>query len=153
MRAFWEQESDQLVAKVLGEMLDSYEANCELNGHDVDTAILSRSRDIVSRLSGKASASEATDETNFLEKELTIPSIHKLPVESQVATIIEARLIEARTALKVRAYLSVIFLCGSVLEGVLLGAALKNPEKINRSAVSPEDVRGKVKPLHEWTLA
>ena len=36
-----------------------------------------------------------------------------------------------------RAYLSAIVLCGSVLEGVLLGAAKKDPEKFNRSPASP----------------
>ena len=30
MRAFWEREPDALVARVLSEMLDSYEADCDL---------------------------------------------------------------------------------------------------------------------------
>ena len=32
MRAFWEQEPDLLVSRVLVEMLNSYEADSELNG-------------------------------------------------------------------------------------------------------------------------
>lgn len=153
MRAFWEQEPDHVVADVLSEMLDSHEADCELNQRTVDTGVLRKSRAIVSRLSGKKPTGTATDEASFLEKEFTIPNIHKLPVELQVASIIEARLKEARIALGVGAHLSVIFLCGSVLEGVLLGVAQKNPEKFNRSAASPKDANGKVKPLHEWSLA
>lgn len=153
MRAFWEREPDRLVATVLSEMLDSYEADCELNKRDCDTAILSKCRKIVSRISGKSLADSATDEAGFLEKEFTIPNINRLPIEAQVASIIEARLKEARKALKADANLSVIFLCGSVLEGVLLGVARSGPEKFNRSTASPKDVNGKVKPLHEWNLA
>ena len=31
MRAFWEQEPDDLVGRVLAEFLDNYEASCDLN--------------------------------------------------------------------------------------------------------------------------
>lgn len=154
LRAFWEQEPDKVVKPVLSEMLASYEADCELNGREADLPVLEKSKVIVARLEGKApttSAAETID--SFLDKEFTIPNIHKLPVEPQVATIIEARLNEARAALSAQAFLSVIFLCGSVLEGVLLGAAQKNPAKFNKSLASPKDAQGKVKPFHEWSLA
>jgi hypothetical protein len=152
-RAFWEQEPDTVVGPVLSEMLDSYEAVCDLNNREMDTGVLDKCRAIVAKLSGKTS--NETNETveSFLDKEFAIPNIHKLPVEAQVATIIEARLDEARSALAAKAYLSVIFLCGSVLEGVLLGVAQKNPEKFNRSSSSAKYPDGKVKPLHEWSLA
>ncbi len=153
MRAFWEQEPDSVVAPVLSEMLDSYEADCDLNGREVDAGVLEKCRSVVSRLSGKAPAETSETVESFLDKEFTVPNIHKLPVEPQVATIIEARLNEARAALGAKAYLSVIFLCGSVLEGVLLGVAQKNPEKFNRSPASAKDTQGKVRPLHEWNLA
>lgn len=154
LRSFWEQESDAVVAPVLSEMLASYEANCNINGHTVDAVLLEKSRTIVARLSGKSASSSASETVeSFLDREFTIPNLHKLPVEHQVAAIIEARLNEARKALNAGAHLSVIFLCGSVLEGVLLGAAQKNPEQFNRSAVSPKNNDGKVKPLYEWTLA
>ena len=153
MRAFWEQEPDQVVGNALSEMLDSYEADCEINQRAVDSGVLARSQAIVFRLSGKAPAIAATEKASFLEKEFTIPNIHKLPIEAPVASIIEVRLEEARKALRVGAHLSVIFLCGSVLEGVLLGAAQKNPKKFNKSPTSPKKDNGKVKPFHEWSLA
>ena len=152
MRAFWEQEPDAVVGRVLSEMLTSYQAYCELNGRDVDSGVLKKCREIVARLSGKSPAATSEAVESFLDKEFTIPNIHKLPVDPQVATIIESRLAEARKALKAGAHLSVIFMCGSVLEGVLLGVALKNPEKFNRSSASPKNTEGKVKPLHEWSL-
>lgn len=153
MRSFWEQEPDSIVAPVLFEMVASYEADCELNGRPVNTGLLQKCRTIISRLGGKSSSSAGETIESFLDKEFTLPNLHKLPIESQVVTIIEARLEEVRKALNAGAHLSVIFLCGSVLEGVLLGAAQKNPEKFNRSAISPKSSDGKVKPLYEWNLA
>ena len=153
MRAFWEQESDQKVATVLDELLASHEADCELNDRTLDDGLLKKCRVIIARLSGKEVVDKDEIEVDFLDKEYTIPNIHLLPVEAQVATIIEARLEEVRKALKAKAHLSVIFLCGSILEGMLLGTAQQNPAKFNQSKVSPKDVSGKVKQFHDWSLA
>jgi hypothetical protein len=76
-----------------------------------------------------------------------------LPIEQQAIPIVESRLAEARTALGAGAYLSVIFLCGSVLEAVLLGSAQKEPARFNRAAASPKAGDGSVKKFHEWSLA
>lgn len=155
MRAFWELESDLKVGRVLTEMLDSYVTDCELSGSPPNEAILTRCREIVSRLLGhkQKQPEKSEDLDSFLDKEFEIPNIHKLPVEDQVVQIIENRLKEARASLKVNANLAVIFLCGSVLEGVLLGAAQRAPADFNRSSASPRDATGKVKPFHDWTLA
>ena len=53
--AFWRQEPDAVVGNVLAEMLDSYEAVCELNGEQVDTPVLEKARGIIRRLTGKSS--------------------------------------------------------------------------------------------------
>ena len=47
MRAFWKREPDALVARVLSEMLDSYEADCDLSGRERDDDLLRKSRAIV----------------------------------------------------------------------------------------------------------
>jgi len=154
LRAFWEQEPDAVVARVLSEMLASYVAWHELRGSKPDQTILEKCQAIVARLSGNqapAPGVETVDE--FLSREFVIPNLHNLPVEAQVADIIAARLEEARKALAAGASLAVIFLCGSVLEGVLLGTALQHPEKFNRASCSPKTAEGKVKPFHEWSLA
>jgi len=75
------------------------------------------------------------------------------PIDSQVISIITKLIEEAQRALQVKAYLSVIFLCGSVLEGALLGAAQKNPSKFNRSSSSPKDTNGNIKQFHCWSLS
>lgn len=154
MRTFWEREPDALVGNVLSEMLDSYEADCDLNNREADASVLEKSRGIVARLSGKpVPAKPAQTVDDFLHREFTVPNIQKLPIETQAVAIIENRLGEARTAMGVGAYLSVIFLCGSVPEAVLLGAAQKEPSRFNRASSSPKAADGGVKRFHEWSLA
>ena len=154
LRAFWVSESDRLVGTVLSEMLDSYEVYCELNGKDIDNSILEKARGIVGRLTGQSVApTPVQTEDEFLNREFIIPHIPKLPIDSQVVSIIEARLNEARTALGAGAHLSVIFLCGSVLEAVLLGAANAAPSRFNQARATPKTENGPPKRFHEWTLA
>ena len=154
MRAFWEHESDELVGEVLGEMLDVYEADCALNNRDIEASILEKARGVVARLSGVTAPSKSTQTIDdFLHNEFAIPDIRKLPIEAMAIPIIEDRLNEARTAMGVGAYLSTIFLCGSVLEAVLLGAAQNEPERFNRASASPKAADGGVKRFHDWSLA
>lgn len=154
MRSFWEQEPDAVVAKVLSEMMDSYVADGELNGREIDQPVLEKGRGIVDRLLGKKSIpADIPTEDSFLDREFTIPNVGRLPVDAPVVPIIEARLKEARTSLKAGANLSVIFLCGSVLEAVLLGTAQKDPAKFNKAKCSPKADDGQVKRFHEWSLA
>ena len=152
MRAFWERESDLVVGPVLSELLDNYEATCEISGNAKNTSLLTKCRDIEARLFGKKSPTESMTPESFLNEEFKIPNIQSLPVEYAVSEVIKSRLEEARLCLGAGAYLSVIFQCGSILEAVLLGAAQKEPEKFNRSRSSPKR-HDKTKPLHEWTLS
>lgn len=154
VRAFWEQEADALVARILSELLDSYQADCDLNGKERDAGLLDKCRVIVARLTGKPVATAPVETVDaFLDREFAIPNIQKLPVEAMAVSIIQSRLDEARKALQAGAYLSVIFLCGSVLEAVLLGAAQKDPARFNRATTSPRAADGSVKRFHEWSLA
>ena len=154
LRAFWASDPDGRVGAVLSEMLDSYEADCELNGRDLDRDLLEKARSITGRLTGRSSvsSSEAT-EGEFLAREFAIPNVQNMPVDAQVVSIVEARLDEARVALSAGASLSVIFLCGSVLEAVLLGAAQQAPASFNQANATPKAVTGSPKRFHEWTLA
>lgn len=154
LRAFWGSEPDALVGAVLSEMLDSYEADCELNGKDLDRALLDRARGIVGRVTGgPVDLNGAKKESEFLDREFSIPHIHKLPVDAQVAPIVVARLDEARVALGAGAHLSVIFLCGSVLEAVLLGAAQQGAARFNQARATPKTADSSPKRFHEWSLA
>ncbi len=154
LRAFWASEPDRRVGTVLSEMLDSYEADCDLNGRDLDRGLLDKGRSIAGRLTGRSSVSHfETTEGEFLAREFAIPHIQKMPIDAQVVSIVEAQLNEARVALGAGAHLSVIFLCGSVLEAVLLGAAQQAPAIFNQANATPKTATGSPKPFHEWSLA
>ena len=133
-------------------MLDAYEALCDSFAHRRDSASLEKAWEIVTKLSGILPGTKSITDEGFLNKNFRVPDIQKLPLEFAVSEIVQDRLKEARACLSVGAHLAVIFQCGSVLEAVLLGAAQKEPEKFNRSKISP--IRdGKVKAFHEWSLA
>lgn len=154
MRAFWEREPDPLVAKVLSEIVDSYEVDCALNDRPLDLSLLKKARSIIERLSGEIferKPAETIDD--FLEREFVFPNLRKLPIEAQVVAIIEGRLAEARASMSAGAYLSTIFMCGSVLEAVLLGAAQKEPSRFNQASASPKAANGSVKKFYDWSLA
>ena len=154
LRSFWDQESDGLVGRSIAEMLDEYEADCEINGRDVDAPILEKARGILaSRLGTPQNLRPVNTVQGFLSQEFDIPNIRSIPVEPPVVPIIESRLLEAQKALSAGAYLSVVMLCGSILEGVLLGNAQKEPAKFNKSSASPKTIDGKVKLFHDWTLS
>ncbi len=153
LRAFWESEPDLLVGAVLSELLDSYEAAHVLAGRDVEKVPLEHARRIVDRLTGNSVVRDfAGNESEFLDREFTIPNIEKLPIDTLVVPIVKGRLNETRVVLGAGAHLSVIFLCGSILEAVLLGAAQQAPEKFNRAKATPT-ANGSPKHFHEWSLA
>ena len=82
LRSFWEQEPDTLVGQALSEMLDSYEAACDLDGEEVDGTVLEKARGVVARLLGKPQKTKPKNTVkDFLYQEFTIPNIQKLPVE------------------------------------------------------------------------
>lgn len=147
LRAFWMLESDELVGTVLSEMLDSYEATCDIGCSKPDTKLLKKARSIVGRLTGRSAVPHsAAAEDQFLAREFAVSSIQKMPIDEEVVPIVEARLVETRIALKAGAHLSVIFLCGSILEAVLLGARQQDPERFNQANDAP-------KRSCDWTLA
>jgi len=154
LRAFWDNEDDSVVGKVMTGMVDEYVVDCELNNKEIGSTLLEKVREILVRLSGQQQTSNTSQTADaFLTHEFTIPNVHKLPIEAQVIPVIESRLDEALRALSAGAHLSVIFLCGSVLEAVLLGAAQKEPGRFNRASASPKAKDGSVRQFHEWSLA
>ena len=152
MRAFWETEPDTIVGPILSELLATYRANCELSASEIDLSLLTKCSEIVARLSGKPQPADYLTVEGFLNEAFEIPNLHGLPVDFAVSGIIQKRLEEANICLAAGAYLSVIFLCGSVLEAVLLGAAHNKPERFNRSEASPKR-DGKPKPFQDWSLS
>ncbi len=95
-------------------------------------------------------ASETTLENRFIQHEFSI-DCSRLNLIPTLLPIIESRMFEIEKAFKAGAYLSVVFLAGSTLEGLFLNIASQNPKTFNMSPVSPKK-DGKVKNFDQWTL-
>lgn len=96
---------------------------------------------------------ETINEADFLQKDIEEVSIDSLKLDGVINDILNSRIKEIEKCLKAESPLSTIFLCGSTLEGVLLGIALQNAEKFNRANSAPKDKEGKTKQLWDWNLS
>ncbi|MBN1180886.1 MAG: hypothetical protein JXB49_01275 [Bacteroidales bacterium] len=92
-------------------------------------------------------------EDDFLNKEFSEISLEKIGLDGIITETLKSRFEEIKKCLSANAPLSVIFLGGSTLEGILLGIALKHPQEFNKSEASPKDKNGKVKQFPDWTLS
>ncbi len=151
LRAFWEKEPDALVGKVLSGLLEVWQYNETQDGKPDDTPQYKKTAGIVARLTGKP-PDPVLMEDEFLRRQYQDISIKNLPIDSSLVPVLESRLMEAQHCL-VYAPLATIFLCGSILEGILLGVALQRPKAFNQAANSPKDKGNKAKPFQEWSLA
>lgn len=98
------------------------------------------------------SVSSDITEDEFIKKEFKEISISALNLDDSITIILEQRLEEIKKCLNSKSALATIFLCGSTLEGILIGVATNNPQKFNSSSVSPKDKSGKVLLFQNWTL-
>ena len=92
-------------------------------------------------------------EDDFLNKEFKEVSLEKLGLDSVITETLNCRFEEIKKCMQAKASLSVIFLAGSSLEGILLGVASKYPKDFNICNSAPKNKEGKVKPHYEWTLS
>jgi len=150
MRAFLELESDELVGKALIEMLELWKF---INNDNIkaNRLLANECAQIVSRLLKKQIV-EKDNVENFLKKNFYNTSLNKIQMDGGLLPIMEARLQEVYKCMQINASLSVVILCGSILEGLLLGLACQNPTKFSQANSSPKDKQGIVKKFPEWTL-
>lgn len=92
-------------------------------------------------------------EDEFLSREFSNVSVHKIGLDGMVSAILDQRIAEIERCYSSGAYLSVILISGSTLEGILLGIAIQHPKQFNTAASSPKDGSGKVRQFHEWSLS
>ena len=160
LRAFWHLESDKVVGTLINELLAYRKAHQKIKGVEyskTDAILFNDCLRIANRLRGvsdkTADANSVDAEKDFLKKEYQNISLEKLSIDTLVLDVLNQRLIEIEKSIKTGASLSVIIMCGSVLEGLLLGVALKNMKEFNQSPSSPKDKEtGKVLQFQDWTL-
>jgi hypothetical protein len=156
MRGFWRVADDSSLAKSISKLIEYIESQIligNLNKEDFSQDLISRGKEISNRLLGVNSQNQEIKEDEFLNKEFKDISIDKLKLDGTVSAILQQRVDEIEKCLKAKAPLSVIFLCGSVLEGILLGIASGKAKEFNQSLGSPKDKLGKVKPFQDWSLS
>jgi len=161
LRVFWEIESDQTVGKVIAEMIDHWRTSKMLSDSEITKPqkMLSLAcKEIADRLLGKKSNTLSVNtseksESDFLQQNFGKVTVKGLNLESGLVDVLNQRIAEIQKCLKCGASLAAIFLCGSTLEGILLGVAAQKPQKFNQATASPKDKStGKVLTFHLWTL-
>ena len=153
LRAFWEKDSDRNVGKALKGLLELWRYQNESGKDSRADKTYSECLKAVARLLGEEVGVEETEE-EFLRKNFGEISVADLDIDSTVIPILESRIREAMECHHAGASLASIFMCGSVLEGVLFSIALKNPGIFNQAKSSPKNKETqKVKQLQDWTLA
>lgn len=95
---------------------------------------------------------DVVTEDNFLNQEFKGISLDQLGLDGRLTEVINSRFDEIKSCLQNKAPLSVIFLAGSSLEGILLGIASEYPKAFNTAKTAPQK-DGKVKMFYDWSLA
>ena len=151
LRSFIEFEPDALVGKVLSELLEYWRYKTP-QPNTKEAALAERAKQAIERLLGKPATPRDSGQ-DFLKQDFGTISLQKIPTAGPIVPILESRLSEAVRCLKADSPLAVIFHCGSILEGLLLGVASANAQQFNQAPNSPKDKAGNVRQFHEWTLA
>lgn len=95
---------------------------------------------------------EVNEEDQFLKRELSNLSIDALGLEGGLVDVLNERVKEIERCFQSGAYLAVLILAGSTLEGLLLGIAGKHPRHFNQAQASPKDSDGRPMKFHQWNL-
>jgi hypothetical protein len=151
LRTLWQLAPDDVVGKVLAGLIEYWEYK-HPQPDAKGKALVESCRSIVTRLSGRQTA-PVDGEKQFLDRDLSSVSLKAAVADATLLPILESRLSEATRCLQNDAPLAAIFLCGSILEGLLLGAACAEPKKFNQAPNSPKDDTGKVKLFQHWKLS
>jgi len=150
LRAFWEIEANKIVGEVCNGLLEYANSIESIDDKDNQQAQLYINKLLGKKEVSKNESNELTED-EFSKKEFKKIDLTLLNFNTQTTDILSQRINEIEKCLKSHANLSVIFLCGSTLEGILLGVATNNPKEFN-TAKSAFKIKDKVQPLHNWSL-
>jgi hypothetical protein len=90
------------------------------------------------------------DEAAFLARDVEL-DLSQVVTEIDFQSVVADRLDEVETCYDNGAYLAVVILCGSTLEGLLFEVAKNHPADFNRAKAAPRRA-DQVRPFAEWTL-
>ena len=161
LRTFWQIESDKTVGILTNEMLAYVKTKRQLKNIEIsknEAIIFNDCLRTANRLRGVSNNNSKTNagatREEFMKKEFGNLTLDKLEIDSRVTEILKQRIIEIQKNIETKSSLSAVILCGSVLEGILLGMATKYMREFNSSPASPKNREtNKVKPFPDWTLS
>mgnify|MGYP003683490463 CR=1 FL=1 len=156
LRQFWAKAPHITVGAVTRDLI----AHAKALGAATDSNNLKACEKAVARIMGETTSaqpvsaptsSEGVGESDFLEKAFEI-DVSLLSLDPALAAVTQQRLNEIKKAFDVGGLdLSIVFLCGSTLEGLLLDYCAKNSSVFTKSKLAPRK-DGKVKTVDKWTL-
>ena len=108
--------------------------------------------DIESKLKECGEPRSDMTESDFLRVEIEEIDVSQICVEEILKPVLVSRMSEMKSCFKSKAYLAVIFMAGSMLEGILLSLANQYSKDFNQASSAPRDKNGKAKIFPDWTL-
>src|ERR1035437_9230545 len=156
IRGFWQIAENPMVGKSIHKLIEYLENQIllgNLKKEDFPQELMHRGKEISNNLLGVILRTQEIKEDEFLSRDFKDVSVDKLRLDGTITIILQQRIDEIRKCLNAKAPLSVIFLCGSTLEGILLGIATGNAKDFNQASASPKDKVGKVKQFYDWSLS
>lgn len=159
LRSFWHLENNSIVGRLILELLDIWKTGKILAGKVItenDKVLQAEAIVIANKLLGVKHQSKQPEETidTFLNRDFDEVSLEKLKIDGSVIDILTSRIIEIKNSIKTKSALSCLILCGSVLEGILLGIASSKMKEFNQCGISPKNRdTQKVLAFNDWTLS
>lgn len=153
LRSFWDIESDYNVGILMKEMLEYWKSlrnTCNIEISNNEKKIYDDCKQILNKLlEGTGNYIKKNDLLGMNDNNF---SLEILGLDKEIIDIIQERIVEIKKNLSNDNPLSVIFLCGSILEGILCGIAITNKEKFLNSKICPKDKNGNIKKISQWSL-
>jgi hypothetical protein len=155
LRAIWDNEPVDIVAKLLLQMLEYWRTSNLTHGIVVsenDQQIYDELHETLSAMKEKTGL--APEAKRFLSLDFSSLDLRRLPAAVDTQEIINQRIIEISRCLAAEAPLAAILLVGSTLEGILFQVARGNERRFLSASGAPRDKRkNHVLPLSRWTLS
>lgn len=155
LRHLWFILPDPEFARLTVDMLE-YKRLSEDLGHvdPGDRAETDRrlSQEVIDQLNPLLEAADKLtgEEAEFLAR-MVVLDLNRVAVPLNLQSVISDRLKEVEICFENGAYLAVVFLCGSTLEGLLYEVAKSHPADFNRCRAAPRS-DGEVRPFPGWSL-
>ena len=152
LRRFLRGSEPDLVGRVLQALLDYRLAG---SPDDLSSERRAAYENVIRRLLvtrvEQAKEQPAAGEASGLGLKFEPESFARLALDGELRDALVARVREAENCFKVRSFLAVVILCGSVLEGLCLGFGAKEPERF-RAAFTQRFRKTAPERLGDWNL-